>query len=741
MIRRAFPRTAVPFAALLALAAPAAPGRADDPTAAQVEHFEKKVRPVLAAHCYKCHSAQAKRPKGGLLLDSRQGLLKGGDNGPAVVPGRPEASRLITAVRYTDPDLQMPPRGKLPDTALADLVGWVKMGAPWPKDDVARAGAHNYAFDLDRRKREHWCWQPLRPGQPPHVKDGAWPHGPVDHFILARLEEKGLAPAPPDDRRTLLRRVTFDLVGLPPAPAEMDAFLRDTSPDAFARVVDRLLASPHFGERWGRHWLDLVRYAETRGHEFDYRVPNAWQYRDYVIRALNSDVPYDRFVTEHIAGDLLERPRRNPTEGFDESILGTGFWFLGEQLHSPVDTCQDKADRFDNMLDVMSKTFLGLTVSCARCHDHKFDAISTKDYYSLCGFLESSSYRLARFDAREHNRQVVWELWQLRQRGGPAVRRALAQAVRPGLDRLADYLLAARAVLGGPRDEARLTEVAQSRGLDRALLGRWASHLAAAARDRSDPLHAWALVASDPAAADPRRLAELLGPLAESWRKRQAEADAALKGAEVVVDYGRPRPGDWIQDGFAFGPGPVRPGDVRLGGTPARPEVTLCEQAAAERDPTWDRLRPAPGAELEPGAVGDLLGSGRVLHTPTFRVSAGPVFYLIKGKGRAYATVDAHVMIAGPLHAELVQAIDGGPAFRWVRHNLSRYKGSFAHVEFTPAPGADFAVAMVVQAAKAPACAERPGPALLGLLRACEESPVCYTIGGHSPAALTREFS
>ncbi|HJT76110.1 MAG TPA: DUF1549 domain-containing protein, partial [Gemmataceae bacterium] len=388
-------RTACVLATALAVAAGA---RAAEATPDGVEFFEKKVRPVLAEHCYRCHSAQAKKPKGGLLLDSRAALLKGGDNGPALVPGQPEHSRLIDAVRYTDVDLRMPPRGKLPPQAVADLTAWVRSGAPWPAEAGKATVAVVHAFDLQARKRQHWAWQPVRPQPPPAVRDTAWPRSPVDRFILAKLEAKGLHPAPPADRRTLLRRVCFDLTGLPPKPEQVEAFARDDAPDAYEKVVDRLLASPQYGERWGRHWLDLVRYAETRGHEFDYPIPNAYQYRDYVIRAVSADVPYNQFVTEHIAGDLLDRPRRDPRTGSNESILGTAFWFLGEEVHSPVDVRQDEADRFDNRIDVMSKAFLGLTVACARCHDHKFDAISSRDYYALFGFLESSSYRLVRFD-------------------------------------------------------------------------------------------------------------------------------------------------------------------------------------------------------------------------------------------------------------------------------------------------------------------------------------------------------
>jgi hypothetical protein len=676
---------------------------AADPTPEQIEHFEKKVRPVLVQHCYKCHSTQAKRPKGGLLLDSREGLLKGGDNGPVLAPGQPDKSRLIQAVRYGDPDLQMPPKGKLPEPAIADLVSWVKMGAPWPKEPGGAGTTNRYAFDLAQRKAKHWCWRPIQAQEPPRVRDTRWPRDPVDCFLLAKLEGKGLTPAPPADRPTLLRRVTFDLIGLPPTPEEVAAFVADRSPDAFAKVVDRLLASPHFGERWGRHWLDLVRYAESRGHEFDYPQPGASEYRDYVIRAFNADVPYNQFVIEHLAGDLLAKPRRHPTAGFNESILGTGFWFLGEQLHSPVDLCQDKADRFDNMIDVMSKTFLGLTVACARCHDHKFDAISQKDYYALCGFLESSSYRLVRFETLEQNRQVAAKLGALRQRARSALQRALAEILRPGLGRLSDYLLVARQIVGaGASRQGRLTQIAHARGLDRARLERWVRHLQKAMTDKHDPFHAF--VTAD------------VGHLAESWRKQEAAAEAALNGAEIIADYRKPAVTMWIQDGFAFGPGPVQPGDVRLSGMPTAPAIQLFDYGAAQSDPIWNRLRPAPGVVLEPGAPGAMIGSGRLLRTPTFPITSGPIFYLVKGKGRAYAAVDAHVMIAGPLHGSLVQEVAGGPDFRWVQHDLSRYKGSLVHIEFTPAAGSDFAVALVVQAAKQPALVTRPNHALLQLI-------------------------
>ncbi len=373
-----------------------------------LEFFEKQVRPLFAKHCYKCHSVNAKRLEGGLHLDSRAGQLKGGDSGPAIVPGSADKSRLIQAVRYED--FEMPPKGKLPAKDVATLARWIEMGAPWPQEAAPTATTEREGFDLAKRASEYWIWQPVANSKPPVVRNAAWPRNDLDRHILASIEGAGLQPAGDADRTALLRRLHFDLIGLPPTPEEVKAFLADRNPKAIERVVDRLLDSPHFGERWGRHWLDSMRYAESRGHEFDNDTPNAFHYRDYVIRALNADVPYDQFVREHIAGDLLPDPRLHPERRFNESILGTGFWFMGEWVHSPVDIRKDETDRFDNMLDVMSKTFLGVTVACARCHDHKFDAISMGDYYSLSGFLQSSDYRQARFESMEQNRRVAEEL-------------------------------------------------------------------------------------------------------------------------------------------------------------------------------------------------------------------------------------------------------------------------------------------------------------------------------------------
>ncbi len=363
--------------------------RAGDADEQQVKFFESKVRPVLVQHCYSCHSAKAEKLKGGLLLDSREGVLKGGDSGPAIVAGQPEKSRLVQAVRQVDKDLAMPPKSKLSDAVIADLSAWVKMGAPWPKETPpaagAAAGGTKTTADYDRLRKEHWAWQPLRKPEPPAVKDAAWPADDLDRFILARLEEKGLAPAGPADPYTLIRRVSFDLTGLPPSAEEVEAFAKDPSPEAYRKLVERLLASPRFGERWGRHWLDLARYGESAGSTRNVPYPNAWRYRDYVIGSFNEDKPYDRFVREQVAGDLL-------SGAGDEERIATGFLVLGMKDLNERNSEQYLMDSIDDALDATSRAVLGLTVSCARCHDHKFDPIPTAEYYALAGILKSTEF-------------------------------------------------------------------------------------------------------------------------------------------------------------------------------------------------------------------------------------------------------------------------------------------------------------------------------------------------------------
>ncbi len=373
--RSAVPYTLLTLAFGATLAAVAAltprPAASDTPpptvSREAAEFFESKIRPILADSCLGCHGKDA--ALGGLRLDSRAALLKGGATGPSVVPGDPEKSLLIAAVRHTG-KLKMPQGSQLPPEQIAALEAWVKMGAPWPEG--APAPMASAASTL-------WSLKPVTKPTPPKVKDGTWAANPIDRFVQAKLEAKGLKPSPPADRRTLLRRVTFDLTGLPPTPAEVDAFLADKSPDAYRKVVERLLASPHYGERWARHWLDIARYSDTKGYVFteDRNYPNAYTYRDWVIRAFNEDMPYSRFVASQIAADRL--PGAKPS---DQAALG--FLTVGRRF------LNNTHDIIDDRIDVTMRGLQGLTVACARCHDHKFDPIPTQDYYALYGVFASS---------------------------------------------------------------------------------------------------------------------------------------------------------------------------------------------------------------------------------------------------------------------------------------------------------------------------------------------------------------
>ena len=354
----------------------------NDPAA--LEFFEKKVRPLLASNCYNCHSAN-NNSRGGLRVDDLNGLLRGGERGAAIIPGQPDQSLLIAAVKQTG-ELKMPPDKQLSESEIADLSQWIASGAVWPKPKLPEeitAPKPEYAELIAK----HWAWQPLSSPQLPVVRNTAWVRNDIDRFVLAALEAQGLTPVVDADKLHLVRRVTYDLTGLPPTPAEVDAFLYDASPDAYPRLVDRLLASPAFGERWGRHWLDVARYGESTGSSRNLPYPQAWRYRDYVIDAVNADKPYDQFIREQIAGDLL--PADTP-ERRDEQLIATGFLALGVKDVNQRFKVRFVMDNIDEQIDTVSRSVLALTASCARCHDHKFDPIPTTDYYALAGIFHST---------------------------------------------------------------------------------------------------------------------------------------------------------------------------------------------------------------------------------------------------------------------------------------------------------------------------------------------------------------
>lgn len=464
--------------------------------------FEAKIRPVLVERCFQCHSAQAKKLKGRLRLDSKDGLLRGGEHGVVLVPGKPDQSKLIEAIRWDNADLQMPPKQRLSAEQVADFVRWVKIGAPDPRPAgaapaiaAAPAGGIDYAA-----ARKTWAWGLPKDHPLPAVKDEAWCQSPIDRFILAKLEAKGLKPAPPADRRTLIRRAYYDLIGLPPRPEEVEAFVDDPSPDAFARVIDRLLASPHYGERWGRHWLDVVRYADA----FDSRSVNgdsigagdiseAWRYRDWVVKAFNRDMPYDQFVENQIAGDLL--PAAQPGEFNADGLIATGMYVIGNWPGGDADKEKMMTDIVDDQIDVTGRAFLGMTLACARCHDHKFDPIAQKDYYGLAGIFFSSHILpspgektagspvlrvpMESQQQLDRRKQHDLRLAQLQKQIESLTDEHYAKLARQMLPRSDRYLAAAFEVSrrAGPATSDGIESVAKQRGLDSFVLSRWVQYV------------------------------------------------------------------------------------------------------------------------------------------------------------------------------------------------------------------------------------------------------------------------
>jgi hypothetical protein len=441
-----------PLLSLVAALLPCAGGAAT--AADQRDFFEMRVRPVLAKNCFGCHTAAK---MGGLEMSGREALIKGGKSGPAIVPGDPDKSLLIQAVAQTHDRLKMPPAGKLPETEIADLRAWIKDGAVWPEVATVKDAKPEYVITPEQRA--FWAFQPVRKPELPTVKDQKWARTPIDHFILAKLESKDLRPAPLAGKHTLIRRATLDLIGLPPTPEEVEAFVRDTSKDAFAKVVDRLLASPHYGERWGRYWLDVARYSDDKlNSTMDDPYANSFRYRDWVIRAFNEDMPYDRFVKAQIAGDLLGE--KDP----EKYAAGLAFY-----ANSP----EFQEDR----VDVTTRGFLGLTVACAQCHDHKFDPIPAKDYYSLLGIFRGTEYHEVPLAPED-----VVENFQKHKKLVDDEQAAIDQFLHTQADELAEILAAKTAhylkaapLLDQPKADAKA--IAAAAGLDAETLERWAKYL------------------------------------------------------------------------------------------------------------------------------------------------------------------------------------------------------------------------------------------------------------------------
>ncbi|MCA9014659.1 MAG: PSD1 domain-containing protein [Planctomycetaceae bacterium] len=656
----------------------------------QLEFFEKSIRPLLAEHCYKCHSGQAKRLEGGLRLDARSLILKGGDSGPSADTKKPHASLLLEAVRYES--FEMPPNTRLKKEQIDLLTRWVEMGLPWPDEKPPAERGAAETFDLKHRRETHWVWQPLKEVAPPAVKNKSWSTHPVDQFILAKLEANKLQPAQPADRRTIIRRLYLDLIGLPPTPAQIHSYLNDPSANATEKVVDQLLASPQFGERWARHWLDLMRYAESRGHEFDNDAPNAYQYRDYVVRALNADLPYDQFVTEHIAGDLLKAPRLNPEKQFNESVLATAFWYLGEWVHSPVDIRKDETDRFDNAIDVMTKSFLGMTVSCARCHDHKFDAISTRDYYALYGYLQSSNYHQVRFESMPHNQKIAEQAEQLHQRQQSLLKEKLKAAFQHEVKNFSRYYQSALQLVQTGKQtnlEQQIQAQTAELQLNPNILKRWVQFLQNNQAAEKELKATIALEANAPASLAPP------GPFAPP---------SPESPNRTIINYDVCSPEDFITDGFIFGLAPRPRGTLVLDQTNEQFPLTAMLEGAARRDSLWDELVDVKSPQMnQKNQLRTFPRAGRTLRTPTFEVQ-GSIAYRVKGSCWVYACVDSHRLLFGPLHGSTLKKVTANQSGKplWVFHDLSRYKGHRIHLEFTPIDKSPLEIYQVKHAAQFP---------------------------------------
>ncbi len=618
-----------------------------------LEFFERRVRPVLVTHCYECHSGDAKKLQAGLRVDHRDFLLQGGDSGPSLIPGKPNESLLIQAVRYDG--YEMPPRSKLPADAIEALEKWVELGAPWPQDPKPSNPTSKNSpkdsppnseskFNLTARRDSHWCWQPIQKTSPTRSSSTSTTDGFIEE-ALAAANLQATSPATPTE---WARRVALDLTGLFPDSERLSQFLNDARPYARQRFIDRLLADPAMGEHWARYWLDVVRYAESRGHEFDPDIRGARHYRDYVIRAWNQDLPYRTFVTEQIAGDLLDVPRIDTHKGYNESLIATGFWHLGEWVHSPVDTARDESDRIDNMIDTFSKTFLGITVACARCHDHKFDAISTDDYYSLATLLKCSEFREVRFQSAYQNHQVAQRLQSLQDAWQTPLKAKLIELAR-----------------------AEITRIASTKELDE--------------------LYS----------------ASMLTPYIERLQ--------STSPPQTLSNHFQNRP--WLVDGVVYGLRPLPAGFLAIDGasSPAL-HLPIAPMARRDDFWNELRDTPDPVVDQR-SRLDTHTRAGRTWRTETFELKEPTLHYLVRGSGTAFVCIDSHRQIFGPLHGNTVlefkppeksgteksgteksgteKQVPAEPY--WVTHRLDRYVGCWTHVEMTPRDAAGLEILDVCQ--------------------------------------------
>ena len=605
------------------------------------EFFETRVRPVLANSCWQCHAGELQQ--GGLRLDSRDALLAGGSRGPAIVPGDPSASLLVRALRHQD--LKMPLGGQLEPAAIRDVERWITDGAHWPDAPLAPPGG---ATPMERA-HGHWSFRPVRGPDVPAVRDSAWLANEVDAFVLSKLEGEGLRPAVPAIRRSLIRRLAFDLTGLPPRPEVVEGFVHSESPTAYRDLVDELLASDRFGEHWARHWMDWVRYCESHGSQGDFELPMAWRYRDYLIRAFNSDVPYDQLLREYLAGDLLAEPRINAEEGLNESKLGPANLRMVEYGYVPVDALDDQVKVVDNQIDVLTKAFQGITVSCARCHDHKFDPITQADFYALYGTLASSRPGMVVVDAPHRLGAGRERLAELRKQ----IRSGLAAKWAKSGEHVASLLATADAELVAKKDRVEPSEDDADPQVE-----AFVQRLDSEDLPADDPLRIWMELRQP----GERGIRERWSELAREWESKAEEArEFNRKTFQQAWDLTDPSD---AQAWFPAGPG-----------VPAVPS----QDGAFRVEATGDRIVAGVlPAGLHSGL--DTRKDGGILGSPRFRVSSDYISLQVSGTNFAsvrlvvenYPIGDGGIFPAKDL-------IGGKPG--WVRLDTAYRKGQMAHIE------------------------------------------------------------
>ncbi|MBL8891326.1 MAG: PSD1 domain-containing protein [Planctomycetaceae bacterium] len=686
---------------------PAEPSHSTRPdfTPEQLEFFERQVRPILVQRCYECHDPANAEPGGGLSLASRADILAGGDSGPAIDTSDPLGSLLIEAVRH-GPRFQMPPDEKIPTEEVAILLKWIEQKAPWPADSDQRS-QHAEVFDLEQRRQSHWAWAVPTRSALPEVADAGWPNHAIDRFILQKLDSAALRPTPAATGTTWLRRVHLDITGLPPTADEAKSFA--TAWEAALQVdagqssgqspgqssgespairslkqatVDRLLESSAFGEHWARHWLDLVRYAETCGHEFDFPLPGAFEYRDYVIRALNQDVPYDQWIREHLAGDLLAQPRRHPESGFNESILGTAFWYFNEATHAPVDVRVDQANRVDNQIDVFGKTFLGLTVACARCHDHKFDAISARDYYALFGIVKSIRRDVGVIDVDQAQEKFVQQCSNLQEQANQIAEQEWDTIRRWILDSESDFMASLERCFSD--------SVARESG-------QWPATFA------SHPLHLLNSLGR-------REVDQSLSQWWQAYRaKTLSQKDAAAKfqaSAYRLADFSGADRQQWWASGWAF---------------------ALGESSGRWQFPASGDWRPSNRWNLRTHEAWDSSQWAKTLsgtlRSPTFRLDADRIHLFARGENaKVRLIVNGYQMHIHQdlLFSQTIVSINS-PEFTWLtmHGDLSKYVGHEVYLELIDGGEGDVAVAEIWQGGENPTL--MPHPALVRLCESLEQ--------------------